>query len=1284
MTSQQIKTYISLKQVDQITRFENVSDEQVVKTFHFTEKLTHIGGRLLASAASGRGSYALVGDRGMGKSHLLHLVRSTANLPRLIQHLETPETISVFEKMALPKLPADGLPTLMIGFDPDRKLSTIKTYPKIPGFGSDIVTSELLSSMGNLDDIIEQRLKSADQTALLIDGICYLLKDPEQGAIMLEWLQALAEEANRGSFSLIISLDRDIAEGPLATKLRNLFYYEEIESSSIAEILDNKIFRKTPQQRRNIEDLYTDLRARMPYFSGTLAKFVQLYPLHPIVLELAPTIRDYARTFSLLSFITAVSTRAMVRRGLNLICLDDLFESFEFDLRKHPDLAEAFSIYDHLFTKVIPTMGQPHGLYAKMMLKGLLLLSLTGRAATAQELADVVMIYDDREPANFTQQISIIMTQILAKSSGIILDSRGGQHRYKMPINSPTAGILPQKTGEMPIPSELPKPTTKPLAKLATSPLAAVTTAALPNLGTNKEDAFSELPYAKKLLNLARNITDDDIRLDYMLIAVGKKHFRDWPLNFDLSTPFRERTELNIKWRGSLRKGIINFGNSGEIYRNIDDNQPIYEYDWQVTILRSYQILPTLPPLTDPVTLLYWHPLSLTALDRATLKCLLALNIEGVGLFEAEATYNQTKLDLEYKIADIFYHAYIQEGYLINNQQNKISLQPSTFFTTSLTKLLDNVLAERYPQHPTFEDLLDPEYINEMINWMFAPNSTPTPDQQMYLEQFARPLQLISVENGTYKLTLKDRAFAPNTPVGELYQYIQKSTESISKLAAYQVVRREPFGLQRPVLLLILAALAADGCIVLTDESGEPIHNEAGMRPDIEIGDFTSINRPDQIFQQISWQSTQRSAEAEALNPENSLPDFTGESNPEIAIDYQYKLLIVDDDNAIHMVLKLAAQTLGCKLEHAYDGVEALDKLQSGAIDLVISDLRMPNMSGVELFQNMQANPQLRDIPFVVLSSIDGDEQVAAALESGVEDYWIKPFRVNEIRARIKKLIMRNLTTTGAYAAATWTKDIELGAKSAPSPKPIKTPLSLPVPPPIPAPLSSPLQPTSTKENTPLKGDTTLATNKKSEAKAASMSGSMPAIPHPPIPQPLQTTNIGNEKTPVSPQKSGANPTLLEDITNNSATPKFSTKRNDGLVIPSITKENLIPSETPKFEIKAENEDAAKELEKQEFKRNFSTVYCMTLSDPEAIPIEIMHLYNQFWDTCRKVGKPTSIPEYEEFKEMVTTKAKKLKRQFHWDELVFTVNIEDEMAHVDCQVNRTSNFLKTPPKFRLL
>ena len=89
------------------------------------------------------------------------------------------------------------------------------------------------------------------------------------------------------------------------------------------------------------------------------------------------------------------------------------------------------------------------------------------------------------------------------------------------------------------------------------------------------------------------------------------------------------------------------------------------------------------------------------------------------------------------------------------------------------------------------------------------------------------------------------------------------------------------------------------------------------------------------------------------------------------------------------------------------------------------------------------------------------------------------------------------------------------------------------------------------------------------------------------------------------------------------------------------------------------------------------------LKNPDSTPIDVMLLYNQYWDSCRRIGKAVATPEYEEFKSLIVSKSKKLQKQFNCDELLFTVEIENGMAHLFCQVNRLDNYLTKQPKFRL-
>src|SRR5438094_374964 len=136
MTSPQIKSYVALSHVDQITRFEAVSNEQIIRAYQFTDQLRGAGSRLLKTVASGTGATAIVGERGMGKSHLLALVRSLANQPELVSMIGDPEANNTFQRIG--DLPADGIPSLTIGFDPDKGLNFVRAFPKAPGFDGEI------------------------------------------------------------------------------------------------------------------------------------------------------------------------------------------------------------------------------------------------------------------------------------------------------------------------------------------------------------------------------------------------------------------------------------------------------------------------------------------------------------------------------------------------------------------------------------------------------------------------------------------------------------------------------------------------------------------------------------------------------------------------------------------------------------------------------------------------------------------------------------------------------------------------------------------------------------------------------------------------------------------------------------------------------------------------------------------------------------------------------------------------------------------------------------------
>ncbi len=115
-------------------------------------------------------------------------------------------------------------------------------------------------------------------------------------------------------------------------------------------------------------------------------------------------------------------------------------------------------------------------------------------------------------------------------------------------------------------------------------------------------------------------------------------------------------------------------------------------------------------------------------------------------------------------------------------------------------------------------------------------------------------------------------------------------------------------------------------------------------------------------------------------------------------------ILVVDDEPQITRVLRTTLSTHGYDLRVANDGDAALDVMKDWAPDLVITDLSMPNMTGIELCRKIRMRSQ---IPIIVLS-VKGEERTKIeALDSGADDYVTKPFNMNELLARVRAQLRR-------------------------------------------------------------------------------------------------------------------------------------------------------------------------------------------------------------------------------------------------------------------------------------
>lgn len=120
------------------------------------------------------------------------------------------------------------------------------------------------------------------------------------------------------------------------------------------------------------------------------------------------------------------------------------------------------------------------------------------------------------------------------------------------------------------------------------------------------------------------------------------------------------------------------------------------------------------------------------------------------------------------------------------------------------------------------------------------------------------------------------------------------------------------------------------------------------------------------------------------------------------------RLLIVDDDPNNRFALSLRLKKIGYKdFAEAINGKEALDAMRQSPFDLILLDVNMPVMDGIECLKEIRQDPQLRDIPVIVASAADDIDQVVTCIELGAEDYLTKPINPVILKARINASLER-------------------------------------------------------------------------------------------------------------------------------------------------------------------------------------------------------------------------------------------------------------------------------------
>ena len=117
------------------------------------------------------------------------------------------------------------------------------------------------------------------------------------------------------------------------------------------------------------------------------------------------------------------------------------------------------------------------------------------------------------------------------------------------------------------------------------------------------------------------------------------------------------------------------------------------------------------------------------------------------------------------------------------------------------------------------------------------------------------------------------------------------------------------------------------------------------------------------------------------------------------------KILVVDDEKLLVRGIKFNLENEGYQVEAAYDGEEGLNLARTGGFDLIILDLMMPKLSGLEVCMRIR---EVSSVPIIMLTARSDDMDKIIGFEYGADDYVTKPFNILELKARVRALLRRS------------------------------------------------------------------------------------------------------------------------------------------------------------------------------------------------------------------------------------------------------------------------------------
>ncbi|HMF57952.1 MAG TPA: hypothetical protein VK619_16535 [Pyrinomonadaceae bacterium] len=790
---EKIKDLVEPQAFDEVQSYAS-EPARALAAYRFTDATSDLLGRwldALADLPKTRGAArSLAGLRGVGKSHTLAAFAALCSLPDL----------------------RNSIPDAHVATSARRLLNRAYVVAHVErgtrGSLQDEIASALASALGGTEaEWINEPAMMLNQAAQMADGPLVMIIDTTWGretrvrrndGSVLSQIASVAEQA---SVFIALALDDDIegADGANVS-LSGSYQIDYLDPEHLYHIADTHLFHKTQQSRAALHDIYTSLRTAIPSFNWSEPRFTAVYPVHPLVAEVAPAVRLYAPTFAFLPFAAMAGARATNRPARSLIVLDEVFDRAEYDLRKSDALKEAFAAYDSLSAQSIAQLPIMERLPAKLALKGLFILSLDGRGATARELSAGMLLHTESDHKEAVTRIERVLDQIFA-GAPVGTYSRGkdstGDVRYRFEISAAA-------------------------------------------------------DFDTALHQSAEQITLDGSVLYDLLFAAARARFADWPLVDDEGRTVDAAT-FSLMWRGTARTGRFIWGDGaradnetaqdGNERSERDDSEMARNSSSQGEGALDWEVLMPAPEWksvkqnagassrsviegTDSLTRAIWRPAKIRAEEAENLRRLIALRTDANLL----ANFGETARAAERTHASLaerlWSRLYLDEGVFVTKDATRQLTHEARSASTlsSLLALMEAPLLDAtYPEHPHFTEPLREGDAAHLVGDFFSGANQGDAEAQKLARLFAAPLGLAAMRGNSYIPEAGDQSLQVGWVREVLALTESAQGETVPLETVYARLKERPFGLQREAQYLILAALVAQRRVELVTSTGDRI-----------------------------------------------------------------------------------------------------------------------------------------------------------------------------------------------------------------------------------------------------------------------------------------------------------------------------------------------------------------------------------------------------------------------------------------------------------------------------